>query len=92
MQRLDVCNQLHHLIFTYLSLERRHDRSKAYDKLRLRVGDRFTNVRLINSDCLAALKLLLLPENPDFAPIEVSPRRVDSFAIEGVYVGLIRPN
>jgi repressor LexA len=37
-------------------------------------------------------RLLLLSENPDFAPIEVSPRRVDSFAIEGVYVGLIRPN
>jgi repressor LexA len=37
-------------------------------------------------------RLLLLSENPDFAPIEVSPRRVDSFAIEGIYVGLIRPN
>jgi repressor LexA len=37
-------------------------------------------------------RLLLLPENSDFAPIDVSPSRVDSFAIEGVYVGLIRPN
>ena len=37
-------------------------------------------------------RLLLLPENPDFAPIDVSANRVDSFAIEGVYVGLIRPN
>ena len=35
-------------------------------------------------------RLLLLPENPDFAPIEVDPRRVDSFAIEGLYVGVIR--
>ena len=35
-------------------------------------------------------RLLLLPENPDFAPIEVDPHRVDSFAIEGLYVGVIR--
>lgn len=35
-------------------------------------------------------QLLLLPENPDFAPIEVDARRTDSFAIEGVYVGVIR--
>ncbi|HVJ62634.1 MAG TPA: transcriptional repressor LexA [Tahibacter sp.] len=35
-------------------------------------------------------RLLLLPENPDFAPIEVDSRRIDSFAIEGLYVGMIR--
>jgi repressor LexA len=35
-------------------------------------------------------QLFLLPENPDFAPIEVDPRRTDSFAIEGVCVGIIR--
>ena len=35
-------------------------------------------------------RLLLLAENPDFDPIEVDPRRTDSFAIEGLYVGLIR--
>ena len=35
-------------------------------------------------------RLLLLAENPDFEPIEVDPRRVDSFAIEGLYVGIIR--
>jgi len=35
-------------------------------------------------------RLLLLPENADFEPIEVDPRRTDSFAIEGIYVGLIR--
>jgi repressor LexA len=34
--------------------------------------------------------LLLLPENPDFEPIEVDPQHVDSFAIEGLYVGIIR--
>lgn len=34
--------------------------------------------------------LLLLPENPEFDPIEVDPQRVDSFAIEGLYVGIIR--
>jgi len=31
----------------------------------------------------------LLPANPDFSPIEVDPHR-HAFAIEGVYVGLIR--
>jgi len=35
-------------------------------------------------------RLLLLPENPNFDPIEVDPRRTDSFAIEGLYVGIIR--
>ena len=35
-------------------------------------------------------KLLLLPENPDFEPIDVDAQRVDSFAIEGLYVGIIR--
>ncbi|QBB70166.1 transcriptional repressor LexA [Pseudolysobacter antarcticus] len=34
-------------------------------------------------------RILLLPENPDFAPIEVDPR-TDDFAIEGLYVGSIR--
>src|SRR6185503_12404930 len=48
---------------SYLSLERRHDRSKARGQLRLRVCDRFAYVRLVNSDGLAALKLLLFPEN-----------------------------
>lgn len=35
-------------------------------------------------------RLLLLSENPDFAPIEVDPRRTNAFAIEGLYVGVIR--
>jgi repressor LexA len=36
-------------------------------------------------------RVRLLPANPDFAPIEVDPRRY-AFAIEGLYVGLIRAN
>ena len=35
-------------------------------------------------------RLLLLAENPDFAPIEVDPRRTADFSIEGIYVGVIR--
>ncbi len=35
--------------------------------------------------------VLLLAENPDFAPIAVDPRRT-SFAIEGVAVGIVRRN
>ena len=35
--------------------------------------------------------LRLLPANPDFVPIEIDPRR-QTFAIEGLYVGLIRPD
>jgi len=35
-------------------------------------------------------RLLLMPANPDFQPIDVDPQRVDSFAIEGIYVGIIR--
>jgi repressor LexA len=34
-------------------------------------------------------RIRLLPSNPDFAPIEIDPQR-DSFAIEGLYVGMIR--
>lgn len=33
--------------------------------------------------------ITLLPENPDFAPIDVDPQTTD-FAIEGLYVGVIR--
>jgi repressor LexA len=35
-------------------------------------------------------RVRLLPANPDFAPIDVDPER-HAFAIEGLYVGLIRP-
>lgn len=34
-------------------------------------------------------RVRLLPANPDFAPIEVDPRR-DAFAIEGLAVGVLR--
>lgn len=34
-------------------------------------------------------RVRLLPANPDFAPIEIDPDR-QAFAIEGLYVGLIR--
>ncbi|UXI68752.1 transcriptional repressor LexA [Tahibacter amnicola] len=51
-----------------------------------RLDDEITVKRLRH----AGDRLLLLPENPDFSPIEVDPRRTDSFAIEGVYVGVIR--
>jgi repressor LexA len=34
-------------------------------------------------------QIQLLPENPDFKPIKVDPKR-DRFAIEGLVVGLIR--
>jgi len=34
-------------------------------------------------------RIRLLPANPDFAPIEIDPER-SSFAIEGLYVGMIR--
>ena len=34
-------------------------------------------------------KVRLLPSNPDFEPIEIDPER-ESFAIEGLYVGMIR--
>jgi len=36
-------------------------------------------------------KLLLLPENPDFEPIEVDLKHQE-FAIEGLSVGVIRQN
>ena len=39
--------------------------------------------------CRARTGITLLPANPDFAPIEVDPHTSD-FAIEGLYVGVIR--
>lgn len=35
-------------------------------------------------------RIRLLPRNPDYAPIDVSPDQ--DFAIEGLYCGLVRPN
>jgi repressor LexA len=51
-----------------------------------RVDDEITVKRLRRE----RQRVLLLPANPDFAPIEVDRRRADSFAIEGLYVGVIR--
>lgn len=39
---------------------------------------------------IGADRILLLPRNPDYAPIEVLPDQ--DFAIEGLYCGLVRPN
>lgn len=50
-----------------------------------RIDDEVTVKRLENRQgCIR-----LLPENPDFEPIDVDPDR-QSFAIEGLYVGMIR--
>ncbi len=50
-----------------------------------RVGDEVTVKRLRRE----GVRVILLPANPDFEPIEVDPLR-DEFRIEGVAVGLIR--
>lgn len=50
-----------------------------------RLDDDVTVKRLEHRDG----RVRLLPANPDFAPIEVDPER-HAFAIEGLYVGLIR--
>lgn len=50
-----------------------------------RLGDEVTVKRLKHTSA----GLQLLPENPDFQPIEVSRDR-DDFAVEGIAVGLIR--
>jgi repressor LexA len=50
-----------------------------------RIGDEVTVKRLKRRGGT----LELLPENPDFTPVVVDPRR-DAFAIEGIAVGLIR--
>ena len=50
-----------------------------------RLDDEVTVKRLDQRNGLVRL----LPENPDFSPIEIDPRR-HAFAIEGLYVGLLR--
>ncbi|MEO5596577.1 MAG: transcriptional repressor LexA, partial [Lysobacteraceae bacterium] len=50
-----------------------------------RIEDEITVKRLrVDAD-----RLLLLPANPDFQPLEITARS-GSFAIEGLYVGLLR--
>ncbi len=50
-----------------------------------RIGDEVTVKRLDRK----RNKIYLLPENPDFEPIEIN-RKTDDFAIEGLGVGVIR--
>ena len=50
-----------------------------------RVNDEVTVKRLKRRGS----QIQLLPENPDFAPIEVDPRQ-DELVIEGIGVGVIR--
>ena len=52
-----------------------------------RIDDEVTVKRLERR----AERIRLLPANADFAPIDIDPER-HSFAIEGLYVGLIRPD
>ncbi len=49
-----------------------------------RIDDEITVKRL----CRRTDRIVLLPGNPDYAPIEIRP--IDSFAIEGIYCGLVR--
>ena len=49
-----------------------------------RLGEEVTVKRLHRQ----AGRIQLLPENPDFSPIDIEPD--DDFAIEGIAVGLIR--
>jgi repressor LexA len=51
-----------------------------------RVDDEIT-VKLLK---IGKDRIRLLPRNPDYAPIEVSPDQ--DFAIEGLYCGLVRPS
>ena len=62
----------------------RADTAENGDTVVARIDDEITIKRLKRT----GRKLLLLPRNPDYAPIEV-PKDVD-FAIEGIYCGLIR--
>lgn len=51
-----------------------------------RIDDEIT-VKLLR---IGKERILLLPRNPDYAPIEVAPDQ--DFSIEGLYCGLVRPN
>lgn len=51
-----------------------------------RIDDEIT-VKLLK---IGKERIRLLPRNPDYAPIEVSPDQ--DFSIEGLYCGLLRPN
>ena len=63
------------------------DRANNGDIVVARIDDEVTVKRLETSR--SKYKVSLLPENPDFEPIEVDLRERD-FAIEGISVGIIR--
>ena len=65
------------------------DQAKNGDIVVARIDDEVTVKRLEKGR--SKYKLSLLPENPDFDPIEVDLRSCD-FAIEGISVGVIRRN
>jgi len=65
------------------------DQAKNGDIVVARIDDEVTVKRLEKGR--SKYKLTLLPENPDFEPIEVDLRSCD-FAIEGISVGVIRRN
>ncbi|MBL4580658.1 MAG: transcriptional repressor LexA [Gammaproteobacteria bacterium] len=65
------------------------DQAKNGDIVVARIDDEVTVKRLEKGR--SKYKLSLLPENPDFEPIEVDLRTSD-FAIEGISVGVIRRN
>lgn len=65
------------------------DQAKNGDIVVARIDDEVTVKRLEKGR--SKYKLSLLPENPDFEPIEVDLRSCD-FAIEGISVGVIRRN
>ena len=65
------------------------DQAKNGDIVVARIDDEVTVKRLEKGR--SKYKLSLLPENPDFDPIEVDLRSCD-FTIEGISVGVIRRN
>ena len=67
-----------------LAVHRTHD-ARSGQVVIARVNDEVTVKRLKRRGS----QVQLLPENPDFAPIEVDTRR-DQLVIEGVGVGIVR--
>src|SRR5258708_17657180 len=75
LERLDVGDELVDLLVGDLTPERRHDRLKAADDLRLRIEDRLANVVFVDLDLALVGRL---PFTPDVFPRwadEPRPRR-----------------
>src|SRR5215471_6369641 len=62
-QRFYVSDDLQQLLFTNLTLERRHNWSKARHDLRLRIQDRFSQIAFVGQHALPAAQY-------DFAAID----------------------